>query len=248
MKLIINADDFGISENVNNAILQSFQENLISSTTVMTNMPDSQQAYEMISDQNLHCRVGIHLNLTEGYPITKRMSLCKRFCDDNGKFRSQRDTLFWLDKEESETVYDEMQAQLNRLYDQNITPTHIDSHHHYHTEWAIGKQVLRLAYRNKIKAIRLTRNCGNGISKVKRIYKGIYNFNLAIREFSKVQYFGSVTDITTINKSGPYSVEIMVHPGFNEMGKLVDLFTGEELHSSIQGVKTLTPGSKVSAY
>lgn len=42
MKLIINADDFGISNDVNRAILQSFQEGLISSATIMTNMPGFQ--------------------------------------------------------------------------------------------------------------------------------------------------------------------------------------------------------------
>lgn len=160
MKLIINADDFGVSEDINNAILQSFQEGLISSTTIMTNMPGFQQACEIISSQNLCGKVGIHLNLTEGYPITREMSLCKRFCDYSGRFKSQRNTLFWLNKEENRIVYNEIQAQLNRLFERNITPTHIDSHHHYHTEWAIGKQVQKLAHKNNVGAIRLSRNCG----------------------------------------------------------------------------------------
>lgn len=162
MKLIINADDFGASENVNRAIVQAFQENLISSATIMTNMPGLEEACGLIERHDLYGRIGIHLNLTEGYPITKKMSMCKKFCDANGKFKFQRNRLFWLDKENKKIVYNEFEAQLNKLLDKNIIPTHIDSHHHYHTEWAIGKQVIRLAQKNNIGAVRLSRNCGGG--------------------------------------------------------------------------------------
>ncbi len=229
MKLIINADDFGASEDINNAIVQAFQENLISSTTIMTNMPSFEEACNLVERHNLYGRIGIHLNLTEGYPITKEMGLYRKFCDANGKFMLQRNRLFWLNKEEKRTVYNELQAQLNKLLGKNIIPTHIDSHHHYHTEWAIGKQVIKIAQKNNIKAIRLTRNCGEGISIIKRIYKDIYNLNLTTKRLSKVQYFGSAKDVTSINNPELYDIEVMVHPGYDKKGRLVDLSTGEEL-------------------
>lgn len=218
MKLIINADDFGVSKSVNKAIVQSFQEDLISSSTIMTNMPSFDEACELINKHNLHGKIGIHLNLTAGYPVTEKISRHKKFCDDNGRFNSQRNKYFWLNKEERQAVYEEFQGQLNRLFDKNIIPTHIDSHHHYHTEWAIVKQVLRVAQNNNIKSIRLTRNCGKGISKIKRIYKNIYNYNLTSRGFSEIQYFGSAADIMTISRPELYNIEVMVHPGYSSEG------------------------------
>lgn len=248
MKLIINADDFGVSKSVNNAIIQSFQENLVSSSTIMVNMPGFDEACKLINEHNLYGRIGIHINLTAGYPITKRMSLCRKFCDGSGKFNSQRNKLFWLDKEEKWTVYDEFQGQLNRLLDRKIVPTHIDSHHHYHTEWAIGKQALKIAQKNDIKSIRLTRNCGKGISKIKRIYKNVYNYNLTSRGFSRVGYFGSVDDVMKINKPELYNIEIMVHPGFDKRGRLIDLLENEELRFLIGNIKFMFPKHDLSSY
>ena len=43
--LIVNADDFGMSAAVNKAILKAFQEKLISSTSIMANMPGFDEAW-----------------------------------------------------------------------------------------------------------------------------------------------------------------------------------------------------------
>lgn len=66
--------------------------------------------------------------------------------------------------------------------------------------------------------------------------------------FSKVHYFGSVKDIATIDNPELCNIEIMVHPGLDKKGKLIDLSTGEELCCLIQKVKFLIPGVSLSAY
>lgn len=86
MKLIINADDFGASERINNAIVQAFNENLISSATIMTNMPGFEHTCKLISEQNPYGKIGIHLNLITGHPVTENISLYKKFCDESGKY------------------------------------------------------------------------------------------------------------------------------------------------------------------
>ena len=43
IKLVVNADDYGIAENQTEAILAAFQRGIITSTTVMVSMPDFQQ-------------------------------------------------------------------------------------------------------------------------------------------------------------------------------------------------------------
>lgn len=250
MKLIINADDFGASESINNAIIQAFNKKLISSATIMTNMPGFENACKLIKKQNLYGKIGIHLNLIEGYPVTEKISLCEKFCDNNGKFNEKRNRLFMLSREVRQAVYEEFFGQLNKLYKKNIFPTHIDSHHHYHTEWAIGKQVLGIAKNNNINAIRLSRNIGKNIRGIKGIYKSIYNKNLAIKGFAKTHYFGSLSDAMFIKnlQLQQCNIELMVHPGYDKRGRLIELSTGEELHFAINKVKPLFYKHNITSY
>lgn len=248
MRLIINADDFGMSETVNRATVQGFKEGLVSSTTIMTNMPGFDEACQLTNRYNIQGKVGIHLNLVDGYPITERMSLCKKFCDHNGMFKGERKTLFWLNGEERKAVNGEFQAQIDKLTSQGIIPTHIDSHHHYHTEWAILKETIKIAHRNRIKAIRLTRNCGNGIKGLKKLYKTIYNFRLYANGLSDIKYFGSAEDVITINEPKSYSIEVMVHLEFDKEGNLIDLSSGEKLQPLIETIKTHMSRTNLSYY
>jgi predicted glycoside hydrolase/deacetylase ChbG (UPF0249 family) len=69
--LIINADDFGLSTSVNRAVVASLQASLCSSTTIMANQPAFLEACQLAHDHRLFDRVGVHLVLTEGSPLTE---------------------------------------------------------------------------------------------------------------------------------------------------------------------------------
>lgn len=247
-KLIVNGDDFGASDETNNAIIHAFKEQLISSATVMVNMPGFEKAWELVKSENLYGKIGIHLNLTEGYPISDKIKLCSKFCNRDGKFTNQRQRIFRLSRKERKAVAEELQAQISRLLDKKIIPTHIDSHHHYHTEWAIGKEVVKAAHKNEIKAVRLSRNCGKGINNFKYIYKLLYNFYLMGHKLAKTKYFGSANDIEKIDKLSMYDTELMVHPVFNGEGKLIDSTTGKELELLIERIKELASVKNLSSY
>jgi predicted glycoside hydrolase/deacetylase ChbG (UPF0249 family) len=68
-KTIVNADDFGMSAEVNRAIVEAFENNVISSTTLMANMPGFDEACELARRHRLVIKIGLHLNLTSGFPI-----------------------------------------------------------------------------------------------------------------------------------------------------------------------------------
>ena len=87
-KLIINADDFGISHEVNEAITLCFNKNYINQTTIMVNMPYVDEAVELSKDNGFSDRVGLHLNLVEGKPLTERIR-DTIFCDEHGMFISR---------------------------------------------------------------------------------------------------------------------------------------------------------------
>src|SRR5580658_791154 len=84
--LIINADDFGYSLTVNQAILRSFERNFVNSTSLMANMAGFDDAINMMNRHTvMQGRVGVHLNLTEGYPVTRLLNGLPVFCDDSGR-------------------------------------------------------------------------------------------------------------------------------------------------------------------
>ena len=72
MKIIINADDYGLNSNVNKAIYLCFKKELISSTTMLANMPAFEEALNMSREINITNNIGLHFNLVEGFPLTKR--------------------------------------------------------------------------------------------------------------------------------------------------------------------------------
>jgi chitin disaccharide deacetylase len=231
-KIIVNADDFGMSSAVNGAIVEAFQKPLVSSTTIMANMPAFDEAIDLARRFGLLRCVGLHLNITEGPPMTSAIRCCRRFCDEMGNFRPRR-TMLRLSRNESAAVEMEIEAQVRACLARGLKLTHLDSHHHVHTEWVIGSAAIRVACRYGILAIRLSRNCGPGITVSHRIYKSIFNDRLRLYGLAKTRFFGSGNDVQTILGKTSADIEVMVHPRRDANGVLVDL-DGMDLQRKIR--------------
>src|SRR5260370_42450098 len=85
-KIIVNADDFGMSAEVNRAIVEAFENNVISSTTLMANMPGFDEACELAHRHRLVSKIGLHLNLTAVYPLSSPIRRCAGFAIPMGCF------------------------------------------------------------------------------------------------------------------------------------------------------------------
>src|SRR5690606_39821684 len=70
-RVIINADDFGLSSEENHTIISAFEQNLISSATLMANMPGFVEACELTRQHRLQGKIGLHFNLTYGRPLSQ---------------------------------------------------------------------------------------------------------------------------------------------------------------------------------
>ncbi|MBS1662775.1 MAG: ChbG/HpnK family deacetylase [Bacteroidetes bacterium] len=227
--ILVNADDFGYSNDVNRAIVSSLQSDLITSTSLMVNMPGFEDALAMVRlYPELEGRIGLHLNLTEGFPLTTTLHSFSEFCDPGtGRFVYKRaQPLFRVSKALEQALYEELKAQTEKAINAGIRLTHIDSHHHVHTEWAMAPIVCRLAREYEIKRIRLTRNIGRQGSSLKSIYKTLFNqWQLGRqRSLKNTDYFGDIEDFRSFPGRGiGKRTEIMVHPLFNEKGVLIDL-------------------------
>jgi predicted glycoside hydrolase/deacetylase ChbG (UPF0249 family) len=199
-----------MSAETNRAIVEAFENNVISSATLMTNMPGFDEACELAHRHRLLDKIGLHLNLTSGYPLSVPIRRCPQFCDNVGMFRA-RQIRFRLSREDRLAVETEIASQIKACLDRGLCPTHLDSHHHVHTEWAIGAAAITIARRYKIKAIRLSRNCGPGIDLVHKLYKMAYNSRLRAYGLAKTRYFGSSEDVREILVAASGDVEVMVH-------------------------------------
>ena len=227
-RFIINADDFGKDYNLNLAILKSFSLQIITSTSLLANMDGFQHAVDAAhSNPYIKKSIGIHINLTEGLPLTEPIKKCNRFCNKEGYFIYKRQSpLFFLTKQEQNAIYTEIKAQIYKVIQAGILPSHIDSHHHIHTEWGVSKILFSVLKEFELNKVRCSRNLGTEQRNAKKIYKKGFNYYIKnIARLKCAHYFGSINDLSQsrflVDSKGKL-VEIMVHPMYNNDGLLVD--------------------------
>ena len=122
-RLIVNADDYGITRGVSEGILAAHRHGIVTSTTVLVTGDIAPDLVARARECGLG--LGVHVNLTLGSPLTRGRSLV----DAGGRFvRDPRRAAAAADATE---VRAEVEAQLDRfgkLFKR--APTHLDSHHH----------------------------------------------------------------------------------------------------------------------
>jgi predicted glycoside hydrolase/deacetylase ChbG (UPF0249 family) len=155
--VVINADDLGYSEAINQAIEQALRLGRISSATLMANAPAT-SAGLAVAGRHPEASFGIHLNLTEFAPLSDPVPLqAVGLLDASGRFygniRSLRPS-----QALREACFQELDAQISHLLARGLRPSHLDSHHHIHTiRWMLSV-VQRLQRRHGIRKLRNTMN------------------------------------------------------------------------------------------
>jgi hypothetical protein len=139
-RLIVNADDFGMTPGVSEGILRARRGGIVTSTTVLVTADVDRNQVAAALDSGLG--VGIHLNLTLGRPLTRAPSLVdtdRRFVRDGRRAAARA---------EVRDVEAEIEAQLERFVTlARRTPTHLDTHHHVGLYPPVDEVLLRLAQR-----------------------------------------------------------------------------------------------------
>ena len=225
--LIVNADDFGIDKNRTSAILECLRIGAITQTTALANMEYFPEAAKRIAAAGEIDRMGIHLNLTEGRPLTEAMRRCRFFCGSDGEFSSlfhiDCKKRFYIPHSLDGIIRDELRAQIECFLRNGGTYMHADSHHHVHTDFSIARIVFPLLKEYGFKSLRKSRNAGAGLGLGKRLYKYVFNY-FAKANFECEEYFCSFGDLKAVLTSlpDPSTVEVMVHPMFGSPGALDD--------------------------
>lgn len=155
-RLIVNADDLGMSPGVNKGIVESMINGVVTSTSLMVNMPSAPQGVAQALQHKL--AVGMHLNLTSGRPILPPRKVPSLVRAD-GTFHTHaefRRRLIGLQISLRE-MYLEFSAQVEAARRMGIEPTHLDTHHHLHLWLPVAGVLLRVGRRYGIRGTRTTR-------------------------------------------------------------------------------------------
>jgi len=154
--LIVNADDLGWTEGVNRGIAEAHRNGIVTSASLLANGAAFASGVEVaLSTPGLG--VGVHLNLSDGAPVAAP-ALVTSLVNDAGEFAGGPENLLLRIARGGLTLQEveqEWEAQIEKVRDAGIQPTHLDGHKHVHMLPGLFELALRLAKRYSIGAIRV---------------------------------------------------------------------------------------------
>lgn len=155
--LIVNADDLGWTEGVNRGIAEAHGHGIVTSASLLANGAAFVSGVELaLSREGLG--VGVHLNLSNGAPVAPR-ELVTTLLNDAGEFAGGPESILVKLARRAlqlQEVEEEWDAQITRVREFGITPTHLDGHKHVQMLPGLFEIALRLAKRHDIGAIRVS--------------------------------------------------------------------------------------------
>ena len=163
-RLIVNADDLGMTTGINRAIVEGYERGVVTSSTLMATSKAFGDAAARVHDLQVrkpHLSIGCHVVLLDGEPVLplERVSslLDSPANQDSAQLRSSlpafvRSAL--TGKLKPEEIEAEAEAQFRRIQDAGITISHFDCHKHVHMFPAVLQPLLRAAKARGVRAVR----------------------------------------------------------------------------------------------
>ena len=205
-KLIINADDFGVSKAVNAGILQAHENNIVTSTCIMSN---GKQFDDAINKLPQSLDLGIHLNLSWGKALTTGKKL-----DKHTQYK------LLIKKGNKSFIERELRAQIGKVLDLGIKPSHLNSHQHIHAFSPVKEITIKLAKEYNINKIRWPKENSKGFAaNLHYVKQKLIKFNLSKCPLTTTDnFFGLIYSgypsmkafLSYLNFKG--TAEIMCHP------------------------------------
>jgi len=155
MKLIVNADDFGLSHNRNVAVDYALRNGICTQGSIILNTPFSDEAVRMAKDGGYFHKIGLHLNLTVEKPLSTSIVHLDRYCNDGvfvGSNPRSKDKVFAL--KGIRELREELEAQIKLFFDLGFTFGHIDAHNDILFNMPVWMAFKPLIKKYKIKHIR----------------------------------------------------------------------------------------------
>jgi predicted glycoside hydrolase/deacetylase ChbG (UPF0249 family) len=204
-RLIVNADDFGLTAGVSRGILEAHRRGIVTSTTLMASLPLDGALLDGLKVSRLG--VGLHLNLTLGQPVSPAEEI-PSLLDAGGKFF--RDPLRQAAEAKPEEVELELRAQVAvfiRLLGRK--PTHLDSHHHVGRHLPIRDIVFALA-----EELGIPLRCQDAETRRAASERGLRSPEHFFGESGPEAYWSSERLLAHLATLPDGVSEFMTHPGY----------------------------------
>jgi hopanoid biosynthesis associated protein HpnK len=239
-RLIVNADDFGLTSGVNRAIVELHQAGVLTSTTLMAAASATDEAIAL-ARANPRLGVGCHVVLVDGKPVLPVEQLPSLIEKETGRFPPKLTTFLtrlFTGRIQTAEIEAEAAAQMARLQKQGLRLTHIDTHKHTHMFPPVLRPVLRAARAAGIGAVRnpfepewaIRATPGAGLVRSAEVVAlrrfGPY-FNRVLAEEGFVSTDGTIAVAATgvvntdtvralLAKLPEGTWELVTHPGYND--------------------------------
>jgi predicted glycoside hydrolase/deacetylase ChbG (UPF0249 family) len=155
LPLIVHADDFGETSQITQGICLAIEAGVLTSTSIMANMPGTEEGLQRVAALASRASFGVHLNFCEGRPLTPARSLT----DSGGRFYSKR--ALFVRAVTGRLVLRELEAevaaQIGRVRDHGVRISHVDGHKHLHQLPVVSTAVANVLPRFGIRRVRITR-------------------------------------------------------------------------------------------
>ena len=201
-RLIVNADDFGLTPGVSAGILSAHRHGIVSSTILLAIAAiDSEQLAEL---RNSGFGVGIHVNLMLGKLLSGACSLT----DSEGRF--VRDPRHAAARANVKDVEREVRAQLEKFASlMRRAPTHLDTHHHVGLLAPVTEVVLEAA-----KELGVAVRSQNETARARALTAGLRTPDHFFGESGPDAYWSSARTLAHLRTLPPGVSEFMAHPGW----------------------------------
>ena len=217
---------------MNRAICKCFEDGTINRTTILVNIPSSEEALSLAREKGFFESVGLHINLTEGKALSEE---CRKspLCDENGFLKGEFHVPFkariFLPKAIRKAISAEVEAQMKKFIEMGFPLRHADSHNYTHSYLSVYGEIKKLFKKYGFTSTRISRNVSaDKFSLPFALYKSFFNYlikNLKVngKKISTTEYFGSVQDYIGVNNKETikYDIELMTHPDYID-GVLTD--------------------------
>jgi hopanoid biosynthesis associated protein HpnK len=155
-RLILNADDFGLTSGVNRAVAELHRAGALTSATLMARAAATDEAIAIARDLPT-LGVGCHVVLVDGEPVLPARELPTLVDQRTGRFQPTSGAFvqrLFTGRIRSAEIEAETAAQIALLQSRGVVLTHIDTHKHVHIFPAVLRPVLRAARAAGIHAVR----------------------------------------------------------------------------------------------
>jgi predicted glycoside hydrolase/deacetylase ChbG (UPF0249 family) len=226
--LIVNADDFGLTEGVSRAVLRAHREGIVTSTSVLAIGPAFDRTVGWLADAPM-LGTGAHLAAVGEDPPLLTAREVPTLVDRSGRLRMswrQFLPLMAARRIDPEDVRREFAAQLDRIHAAGVTIDHLDTHQNVHLWPSVRDVVIGLARERGIRCLRVTRSAGRRVTGVvvRRLSRALVReadrnglaypaVSTGLDEAGHLDAPRMVEALTSLAAGDPASAELATHPG-----------------------------------